>query len=137
LLRDRDLEATLAAVRTVLEPGGLLGIDLVPDVPKWREYRNRVKMRGPTRGGARLTLVESVSQDRVGRLTTFEQRYLRRRGRLVEEHNFELTFRTLPFREMLGRLERGGFEVETVLGDYRGRPWDERAEVWIVLARRE
>jgi hypothetical protein len=23
-----------------------------------------------------------------------------------------------------------------VLGDYRGRPWDVRADVWIILARR-
>ena len=29
-----------------------------------------------------------------------------------------------------------GFTVEQVLGDYRGRPWDARADVWIVLARR-
>ena len=26
--------------------------------------------------------------------------------------------------------------VEAVLGDYRGGPWDERADVWIMLARR-
>jgi len=27
-------------------------------------------------------------------------------------------------------------QIDAVLGDYRGRPWDERAEVWIILARR-
>jgi hypothetical protein len=26
--------------------------------------------------------------------------------------------------------------VDAVLGDYRGRPWDARADVWIILARR-
>jgi len=26
--------------------------------------------------------------------------------------------------------------VETVLGDYRGRPWEERADVWIILAKK-
>ena len=29
-----------------------------------------------------------------------------------------------------------GFAVEALLGDYRGRPWDDRADVWIILARR-
>jgi hypothetical protein len=33
-------------------------------------------------------------------------------------------------------LERAGFVVESALGDYRGRPWDERADVWIILARK-
>jgi hypothetical protein len=47
-----------------------------------------------------------------------------------------LTFRTLPINEMARRLTRAGFIVDRVLGDYRGRPWDERADVWILLARR-
>jgi SAM-dependent methyltransferase len=136
LVRERDLAATLDSSYRVLSGGGLLGIDLVPDVPNWREYRNRVQLRGRTQGGGRLTLVESVRQDRRRRLTIFEQRYLERRGRESREHRFELVFRTLPVRDMIRRLERTGFAVEAVLGDYRGRPWDTRAEVWIILARR-
>src|SRR5262245_6859398 len=42
LIRPRDLEDTLTSVARVIARGGLFGIDLVPDVPKWREYRNRV-----------------------------------------------------------------------------------------------
>ena len=37
---------------------------------------------------------------------------------------------------VLARLERAGFAVEAVLGDYRGGPWDVRADVWVILARR-
>jgi hypothetical protein len=37
---------------------------------------------------------------------------------------------------MAGRLERAGFDVDRVLGDYRGSAWDERADVWIVLAKK-
>ena len=77
LLRERDLTATLEAVARVLAPGGLFGVDLVPDVPKWREYRNRVQLRGRS-GRRQLTLVESVRQDRRRRLTVFEQRYVER-----------------------------------------------------------
>jgi SAM-dependent methyltransferase len=137
LLRDRDLVQTLASVSRTLAAGGLFGIDLVPDVARWREYRNRVQMRGPTTGGAHLTLVESVRQDRRRRLTVFEQTYIERRGRQRHEHRFKLTFRTLPVKTMTRFLTRAGFHVEAVLGDYRGRPWDERAEVWILLARKK
>jgi ubiquinone/menaquinone biosynthesis C-methylase UbiE len=135
LTRDRDLVETLASAARVLAPGGQLGIDLVPDVPNWREYANRVQLRGVARG-ARLTLIESVRQDRRRRLTTFDQRYVVRRSGKTEEHRFALTFRTLSVKQMARRLERAGFGVESVLGDYRGRPWDERADVWLILARK-
>ena len=75
LLGDGDLAATLDSVARVLVRGGRFGIDLVPDVPNWREYDNRVQLRGRAAGGAHLTLIESVRQDRRRRLTTFEQRY--------------------------------------------------------------
>jgi SAM-dependent methyltransferase len=136
LLRDRDLDATLAAVAHVLEPGGLFGLDLVPDVPNWREYENRVQMTGRAAGGRHVTLIESVRQDPRRRLTIFRQRFVERRGRRSREHRFELTFRTLTVRRMVNRLDRAGFRVEAVLGDYRGGPWDARADVWVVLCRR-
>ena len=135
LIRPRDLTATLASVARVVAPGGTFGIDLVPDVPKWREYSNRVQLRGRA-GRAHLTLVETVRQDPERRLTTFKQTFLERLGDRTEEHQFELTFRTLSVAEMSRQLERAGFEVEAVLGDYRGRPWDDRADVWIIMARR-
>jgi len=56
-------------------------------------------------------------------------------GRRVE-HHFDLTFRTLTVPQMRRRLERAGFAIDTVLGDYRGRPWDARADVWIILAKK-
>src|SRR5580704_166362 len=72
LLGDGDLAATLESVGRVLARGGIFGIDLVPDVPNWREYDNRVQLRGRAAGGAHLTLVESVRQDRRRRLTIFD-----------------------------------------------------------------
>ena len=135
LIRPRDLTATLASVARVVRRGGTFGIDLVPDVPKWREYENRVQLRGRARG-AQLTLIESVRQDPKRHLTTFEQTYVERRGTATREHRFDLTFRTLTVRQMTGQLERAGFRVDAVLGDYRGRPWDERADVWIIMAKK-
>lgn len=136
LLSERDLLLTLQSARRVLRKGGTLGIDLVPDVPQWREYKEQIQMRGRARGGVHLTLFESVRQQPRKRLTTFEQRYVERRGRAVREHTFTLTFRTLTVPEMTLRLEAGGFRVRAVLGDYRGRAWDERADVWILLAEK-
>jgi len=135
LTRERDLADALAAAARVLTPGGTFGVDLVPDVPRWREYTNRVQFRG--RAGARhLTLVESVRQDRRRHLTTFSQTYIERRGAKTTEHSFDLTFRTLTVPQMILRLERAGFRVDRVLGDYGGRPWDAAADVWILLATR-
>ena len=136
LICERDLQATLVSVARVLEPGGLFGIDLVPDVPRWPEYSDRVQLRGPSAGGKQVTLIESVRQDPRRKLTIFTQRYRERRGRTSAEHCFDLIFRTLPIPQMTKRLERAGFEIEAVLGDYRGRPWDRRADVWVILARK-
>jgi len=136
LIRPRDLSAALASVAQVIAPGGTFALDLVPDVPQWDEYHDKVTFRGRAKGGARLTLVESVRQDRRRGLTIFEQRFVERRGRRASEHRFYLTFRTVPMRRMVQLVERAGFLVETLLGDYRGRPWDARADVWILLAKK-
>lgn len=135
LTRPGDLRATLTSVARVVEPGGTFGVDLVPDVPNWREYENKVQMRGRA-GAAHLTLIESVRQDRRRRLTTFEQCFVERRAGRTREHRFELTFRTLTVPRMTRELARAGFDTAAILGDYNGRPWDERADVWIILAKK-
>jgi SAM-dependent methyltransferase len=136
LTRERDLQATLASVARVVRRGGLFGIDLVPDLPRWAEYEGRTSLAGKRGRGRTLTLVESVRQDRPRRLTIFDQEYIERRGRERRVHRFSLTFRTLSVPQMTRRLEAAGFAVEAVLGDYRGGPWDSRADVWVILARR-
>jgi SAM-dependent methyltransferase len=135
LTRERDLREALESVAGVLRRGGLFGIDLVPDLPRWSEYERRVSLAG-RRGRGYLTLTESVRQEpRLG-LTIFDQEYEERLGRTRRSHRFALTFRTLSVPQMRRRLERAGFRVDAVLGDYRGGPWDPRADVWIILARR-
>ncbi len=135
LTSERDLRATLHSIHRVLRRGGLLAIDLVPDLPRWQEYSRRTTLSG-RRGRGHLTLVESVRQDRRRRLTIFDQEYVERRGRSRRSHRFSLAFRTLSVREVAARLEAAGFQVQAVLGDYQGGPWDERADVWLILAVR-
>jgi ubiquinone/menaquinone biosynthesis C-methylase UbiE len=134
LLREKDLAATLDRVTEVLEPGGTFGLELVADLPSWKEYSRRVSLRGRRANGARVTLIESVRQDRARRLTLFEQEFVERAGRSVRRRYFTLSFRSLTVRQMTRRLENAGLAVTALLGDYRGGPWDSRAEAWIILA---
>src|SRR4029453_19046418 len=136
LTRERDLRATLTAVHGVLPRGGLFAIDLVPDLPRWAEYDKRLSLSG-RRGRGPIRLPQSVGQDPRGGLTIFDQEYEERRGRVRAVKKFSLTFRTLSVAQMRRRLENPGFPIDAVLGDYDGGPLDDRADVWIILARRK
>lgn len=136
LLRDTDLTATLKAVAAVLSRGGIFGIDLVPDLPKWKEYRRHVALRGRMSGGRHVTLIESVRQDRRRHLTIFDEEFIERRGRQRVVHRFSLAFRTLTVPQVTNHLERAGFRIDAVLGDYGGDEWAPEADVWMILARR-
>jgi len=135
LTRERDLRATLESVARVTSRGGVFGIDLVPDLPRWDEYQRRVSLRG-RRGAGTMRLVESVRQDRRRRVTVFDQEYQERRGRRRTVQRFTLTFRTLSVPQMTARLEQAGFAIQAVLGDYEGGPWNEHADAWIILAKK-
>ena len=137
LIRESDLKATLTAVARVLAPGGTFGVDLVPDLPVWKEYRDKVRFRGVRSGGkSRITLVESVRQDRAKQQTIFDQEFIEQRGRARTSRRFSLVFRTLTVPQMAKRLENAGFRIKAVLGDYNGAPWDPRADVWLILAEK-
>lgn len=137
-LLDEDLlRATLEDVNRVLARNGTFGLELVADLPAWDEYSNRTTLRGE-RGphGKPIRLIETVKQDRKNHITRFEQEFVEGRGRAVTRRKFKLAFRTLTVPQMVERLERAGMQVSALLGDYQGGPWDLRAEVWIILARK-
>ena len=137
LLDDAALEAALASAFRVLTRGGTFAVDMVSDLVSWQEYERRVKLRGTMRGSqAHITLVESVRQDRSRGVTIFDQEFIERRGTRRHVHAFSISFRTVSVQEMTRRLERAGFAVSAVLGDYDGGPWDPRADVWLIVARR-
>ena len=134
LTREADLAATLASVARVLPKGARFGIDLVPDLVRWEEYSGKKTLSGQMGLHTAISLVESVRQDRTKRLTIFDQQYVTVRHGERRRHRFTLTFRTLSIRQMSSRLERAGFRVDAVLGDYQGGPWDDRADAWVILA---
>ena len=137
LLDEKLLAATLTDVRRVLTRDGVFGLELVADLPAWDEYQNKVTLRGE-RGphGKPIKLIETVKQDRRKHITRFEQTFVEGRGKSVTRKTFTLGFRTLSVPQMVQRLEAAGLEVSSLLGDYQGGPWDLRADVWIILARR-
>jgi ubiquinone/menaquinone biosynthesis C-methylase UbiE len=137
LLVERDLTQTLSAVARVLSRNGMFGLELVADLPAWDEYSKRVSMRGKKGpSGKPISLIESVRQDRVRKITRFDQEFVEGRGRGAIRRKFSLAFRTVTVPQMVRRLEKAGLEVAALLGDYQGGAWDLRAEVWIILARR-
>jgi len=137
LLDDDALDAALASAFLVLKKDGTFAIDMVSDLVSWQEYDRRVKLRGTMRGSqARITLVESVRQDRARGVTVFDQEFVERCGTRHHVHAFSISFRTVSVPEMTRRLEQAGFVMSAVLGDYDGGPWDPRADVWLIVARR-
>jgi SAM-dependent methyltransferase len=137
LLSDRALSRTLTSVAAALEPGGRFGLELVPDVPRWKETRRRVSLVGLTGPhGKPVTLIESVRQDRLRHITTFEHEFLEGRGRERHSLQFTIRFRTLHVPAMIRRLQRAGFAVDGAFGGYRGESWSERALTWIITARK-
>jgi SAM-dependent methyltransferase len=137
-LLDEDLlRSTLQDVNRVLTRDGTFGLELVADLPAWDEYSGRTTLRGD-RGphGKPIKLIETVKQDRRNHITRFEQEFVEGRGRTATRTRFKIAFRTLTVPQMVERLENAGLAVSALLGDYQGGPWDLRAEVWIILARK-
>ena len=66
----------------------------------------------------------------------FDQTFTETRGGQRATRRFTLVFRTLTVPQMTKRLERAGFRIKAVLGDYDGEPWDSRADVWLILAEK-
>jgi SAM-dependent methyltransferase len=136
LLSDEDLDAMLSEVARVLPSGGLAGFDLVPDLPAWDEYTDKVIFRGRSRRGGRVTLTETVRQRPRRGVTIFDDEFVERRRGRVERRRFTLTFRTIQVDELTARLRRARLRVETIFGDYRGGLWSPAADAWVVLARK-
>ena len=138
LLRERDLQATLAAVHRVLRKGGTFGVELVADLPSWQEYRKRVSLKGWRSRGrrARHAHRDGAPGPEAGLddLRSGVHASAAAPGRATR--TFSLTFRTLSVPQMVRRLEKAGFEITALLGDYKGREWDPRADVWVILARK-
>ena len=83
-----------------------------------------------------MRLTESVRQDRAKGLTIFDQEDEERRGGTTA---VEALLADVPDDLGRGHAPRSSAPASTidaVLGDYDGGPFDARADVWIILARK-
>ena len=136
LLRERDLAARSTAVAAVLAPGGVFGLELVADLPAWQEYTKRVSLRGRRANGTRITLIESVRQDRATQADVLRTGIRRAPGpRGDAASSSRCRFAPLSVPQMARAAGEGRPRGDRLLGDYRGGPWDSRAEAWIILAQ--
>lgn len=132
-LTTEDQLATLEACHRALEPGGRLALNVFnPNLPLIARWMERSGAHWEPFGGwdgfeahqeygpAEQVMTTSLrvrDEDGKWRRTSFRLRYV---------HRFE----------MQHLLERSGFEVESLLGGFRGEPFDEGATEMVWIARR-
>lgn len=122
---DAQHEQVIAEIGRVLAPGGWLVLD----------YLNASYLR--------RTLV-SQDERQVGSRLVEQRRHISDDGRFVyksitladEGRTFSERVRLFEVEELSGMLVRGGLALETLAGDYSGRPWGNDAPRLILFARR-
>lgn len=136
-------EDQLAAVRAIgghLRDGGRLVLDLVNPTPEWV---------GRPAGEVRQDVAGWVGEARVLRTETMVETDLATQVRLTRsvydviapdggarKHVVEWPFRFTYRFEAEHLLERGGLEVERVLGGYAGEPFTSASPVLLLVGRR-
>jgi hypothetical protein len=123
------------SIARVVSKGGRFGVDLVPDLPRWSEYEGRKTLSGRMGRDTRVSLVESVRQDRAQKLTIFDQRYTTIRGRERREHHCSLTFRTLTVPQMARYAFYRPAGASTPPRGLSGTVGSAR-DVWMLIARK-
>ncbi len=112
---DADHELTLSEVARVLEPGGAALLDLMdPDTVRAHLVRQNVDVID----GMTLEIERSMTAD--GRRVEKSIRMMRHGG--ADERAWVESVRLFTGRELEALADAVGLEIETVCGDYDGRP---------------
>ena len=137
LTREADLSATLSSVARICGAAASSAWISCP-ICRGGPIQRRVSLHGRRDAKTTLTL------DRIGppgSRGASSRSSIRNTSNDADAcstvHRFALTFRTLSVPQMTRRLERAGFAIQAVLGDYQGGPWDERADVWVIVAHKK
>jgi SAM-dependent methyltransferase len=131
--RAQDLEA-LRRFHRHLEPGGFLAFDVyLPSGKAWNSWASAPELPRPwPERGDRRTASDGSELELIARMTAFDPleqvltRELRviqwRDGKRVGEQEYELRTCVYLKNELIGMLERAGFEGVRVLGGLSDRP---------------
>lgn len=138
LTEPADRRACLARVAAHLEPGGLLLLDLIATgqaPPTGRRFTSSFLV--PPRGDVVHKEVEEGHDPSTG-LTHVRYGYEVRGyadDRLRDRFDVDFATARLSRSEVEGLLYEAGFDVEEVVGDYRGNPISETSPRMLVQAR--
>lgn len=142
LVVDRELvEMALRRLFVQLEPGGILALTVFN---RWTELAHEVVGEWVHRAtqalpdGTELSKhARIVARDFVEQTLSVQVRYrLLRGGRIVQEQVCDASERWYFRHEMALMLEKAGFKVREVLGDYSEEPFADGHEVMTFIARK-
>jgi len=137
LLETRDQEEALRNIRTHMDDDGMLVISVFnPDLTRPEGVVNH-KDTILTDEGEILSRFYTQTFDRPSQRTTVHYFYdISRQDRPLRRVTAEFTLRYIFHREMIELLERTGFDILEVYGDYDLSPFKESSPIMIFLARR-
>jgi ubiquinone/menaquinone biosynthesis C-methylase UbiE len=131
---DEDLRASLAAIRTALEPGGRFAFETRnPLVREWESWNpsNPIDTIDPTGRAIRMVyFVESV----VGDVVTFTESTCEPDGTPLRVDRASLRF--LDAEKLAEFLSEAGFQIEAQYGDWDRSPFTPASREIITVARR-
>jgi len=138
LLEVKDQEMALTNIRDHLEDGGLFAF--VVFSPRLDRPEHLLRHRGTrlTKQGEIISWFESQIFDLPSQKTTVTYFYdISRQDGTLRRVTSVFTLRYLFHREALELLDRCGFEVLEVYGDYEGGPYKATSELMMFVARKK
>lgn len=137
LIKTEDQEDALSNIREHLQDGGLLVLSVFnPDLSRPEEV---VKHMGTkvTEEGEIISRFESQVFDHARQTTTVHYFYdISRQDRPIRRVTSTFTLRYMFNKEMSELLERCGFDVLEIYGDYDLTPFKKNSELMIFVARK-
>jgi len=137
LLETRDQESALRNLREHMEEDGLLVIGIFnPDLSR-PEGIMRHKETILTDEGEVVSRFDTQIFDRPAQKTTIHYFFdISRQDKPMRRVTAKFTLRYLFHREMMELLQRTGFDVLDVYGDYELSPFTKKSDLMVFLARR-
>jgi SAM-dependent methyltransferase len=141
LLTRHEQELAMASVAAHVQPGGLLALDLLNPTPEWLamsagSVRQDVFGTLPSNGATVARTETMVDTDLANQVRIIRSAYEVVDGGQVTKHFVEWPFRYTFRFEAEHLLERAGFDIEAVYGDYSENPFTSTSDVLLLLGRR-